>query len=187
MILFVILIFCALIALGFGGAAAWSDYTRMTIPNLYAISIALAFVPAYGIIKYFAPDFLYFATWQSHLGAFAIVFVVTYVLFLLKTIGGGDAKLVSAYALWVGMEGLMPLLFFMAAIGGILGIVTLILGRYKPVKKPRSASWVGKAQNEEKVVPYGIAIFLGALIAFWQVGYLQPETLISLAKTTIGS
>ncbi|MEM9470186.1 MAG: prepilin peptidase [Pseudomonadota bacterium] len=186
MVLFVILIFCALIALGFGGAAAWSDYTRMTIPNLYALSILLAFVPAYGLIYYLAPEFLYFSTWQSHLGALALVFAVTYVLFLLKVIGGGDAKLLSAYALWVGMEGLMPLVFFMAAVGGVLGIITLMLGKYKPVKKPRSSSWVGKAQREEKVVPYGIAIFVGAIIAFWQVGYLQPEILISLATTTIG-
>ncbi|MEM6811676.1 MAG: prepilin peptidase [Pseudomonadota bacterium] len=186
MLLFFILVFCALIALGFGGAAAWSDYSSMTIPNLYAICIALAFLPAFFMMNYFAPDVTYFSTWQSHTIAFVSVFFVTYVMFLLKLIGGGDSKLITAYALWVGLEGLMALVFFMAIIGGVLGIITLILGQWKPVKKPAKKSWVALAQKGKKQVPYGIAIFSGAIIAFWQAGYLEPNTLISLAAAAPG-
>lgn len=187
MVLLFILVFCALIALGFGGAAAWSDYTRMNIPNLYSIAIILSFIPAFAAMKFFAPDVTYFGNWQSHLITFVAVFAVTYVLFLLKFIGGGDSKLITAYALWTGFQGLMPFLFFMALIGGVLGLITLLLGKVKLVKKPKRGSWVAKAQNGKREVPYGIAIFTGAIIAFWQINYLEPETLISLVTQTTGS
>jgi len=187
MILLFISVFCALIALGFGGAAAWSDYARMSIPNLYSIAIIIAFVPIFAATTYLAPDVQFFESWKNHLMSFVGVFAFTYLLFVLKFIGGGDSKLITAYALWTGFAGLMPFLFFMALVGGVLGLVTLGLARSKPVKKPVRGSWIDKAQKGKGEVPYGIAIFSGAIVAFWQVGYLQPETLMALVTQTTGS
>lgn len=187
MILLFISVFCALIALGFGGAAAWSDYTRMSIPNLYSVAIIVSFIPVFLATTFLAPDVKFFGTWQTHLITFVGVFGFTYLLFALKLIGGGDSKLITAYALWTGLAGLMPFLFFMALVGGVLGLVTLGLARSKPVKKPASGSWIDKAQEGKREVPYGIAIFVGALISFWQVGYLQPDTLMALVTQTTGS
>jgi len=187
MVLLFILVFCALIALGFGGAAAWSDYTRMNIPNLYSIAIILSFIPAFLAMKFLAPETVYFDSLQNHVITFFAIFAFTYVLFVLKFIGGGDSKLITAYALWTGFQGLMPFLFFMALIGGILGLITLFLGKTKLVKKPKRGSWIAKAQSGKREVPYGIAIFSGAIIAFWQINYLEPETLISLVTQTTGS
>ncbi len=187
MILLFISVFCALIALGFGGAAAWSDYTRMNIPNLYSIAIILSFIPIFAATTYLAPTVEFFGTIQNHLMAFGIVFAITYVLFVLKVIGGGDSKLITAYALWMGFSGLMPFLFFMTLVGAVLAIITLQLAKLKPIKKPLKGSWIFKAQKGKKEVPYGIAIFTGALIAFWNVGYLQPETLMALVTQTTGS
>jgi len=187
MIILFILVFCALIALGFGGAAAWSDYTRMTIPNLYSIAIIAAFVPAFIGVKFLAPEIDYFSSFQDHLITFLVVFAFTYLLFFLKFIGGGDSKLITAYALWTGFQGIMPFLFFMALVGGILGLITIGLERSKPFKSPEKDSWIFKAQKGAKQVPYGIAIFIGAVITFWQVGYLQPDTLMAVVTQTIGS
>lgn len=187
MILVFIIIFCAIIALGFGGAAAWSDYSSLTIPNIYAICIGGAFIPAFLGAMFFAPEAAFFSSWKSHLFAALIIFGVTYALFYFKLIGGGDSKLLSVYALWVGLGGLIPFLFFMAVIGGILGASTLALRKWQPVKEPAKGGWIEKAQSGAQDVPYGIAIFAGAIIAFWQEGYLQPSELMALASAGGGA
>ena len=187
MILIFVIIFCAIVALGFGGAAAWSDYSRMSIPNSYAVCIGAAFIPAFLAAAIFAPDMSVFASWKNHLIAGVAVFGLTYLLFYFKIIGGGDSKLLSVYALWVGLGGLMPLLFFMALTGGILGFSTLGLHKWKPVNKPAMDSWIAKAQSGSQDVPYGIAIFIGAVTAFWQVGYLKPDVLMDIASELAGS
>lgn len=181
MILVLIISFCAIIALGFGAAAALSDVNRLIIPNNYVLFILGAFVVAFGTSLIFTPETSFFSSWKNHLLSGGLVFASTYALFYFKVIGGGDSKLLSVYALWTGLGGLMPLLFFMAVIGGVLGVSTLILNKNKLIKKPAAGSWVAKAQAGEQEVPYGVAIFIGALVAFWSVGYLQPEQLLKLA------
>lgn len=181
MISVLIISFCTIIALGFGAAAALSDYRRLIIPNNYVMFIIGAFVLAFSAFLIFASDTSFFSSWKNHLLSGGITFLVTYGLFHFKIIGGGDSKLLSVYALWVGLSGLMPLFFFMAVIGGILGVATLVLNKKKFISKPDKGSWIAKAQSGAQDVPYGIAIFAGALAAFWSVGYLQPSTLITLA------
>ncbi len=187
MILVFIVTFCLVIALGFGGGAAWSDFNRLIIPNVYAALIGAAFIPAFLVVTFFAPDVSFFASWKSHVGAFVFMFVITYGLFHFNKIGGGDSKLLTVFSLWVGMKGLMPLLFIMAVVGGVLGGVTLALNKWKPVKKPQKNSWIEKSQKGAKDVPYGIAILVGAVFAFWQIGYIQPNELLTLATETLGS
>ncbi len=182
MILVFIVVFCALIALGFGGAAAWSDVTRLKIPNLYAAYIVAAFIPAFAAHAFFAPEVTIFSSLGNHLIAAFVVLGVTYIMFYLKLIGGGDSKLLSVYALWTGLSGLLPFLFFMSLFGGVLGLATLYMKKNKPFEKVKEGSWVEKSQNGGQDVPYGMAIFLGGLIAFWQVGYIAPEPLIEMAQ-----
>ena len=186
MILVFTIVFCAIIALGFGAASAWSDISQMKIPNLYVVGVALSFIPAFAVVTLLAPDVAFFASWKSHLIAATLTFGITYILFTFNLVGGGDSKLLSAYALWVGTNGLMPLLFGMAVIGGLLGLVTLLLAKWQPVEKPTYGSWIAKSQKGEQKVPYGVAIFLGAVLTFWQIDYLNPEVIIALAETNLG-
>jgi len=181
MILVFIVVFCALIALGFGAAAAWSDAARLIIPNMYAACVGAAFIPAFLMVTVFAPESTFFAPWKSHLIAAIVMLGITYILFYFKLMGGGDSKFLTVYALWSGLGGLMPFLFITAVTGGLLGVITLILGKYKPVQTPAEGGWVARAQSGAQDVPYGVAIFVGALFTFWQVGYLQPETIQALA------
>ncbi len=185
MTIFIVLI-CAIIALGFGAASAWSDFRHLIIPNLYSIFIVATFVPAFLAVTFLAPESTYFDTWKSHILAAVMIFIITYALFFFKLFGGGDAKLLSALALWVGLSGLIPLLFAMAMMGAVLSISTLALRQWKPVKNPTKDSWIEKAQNGENKVPYGVAIFVGAVTSFWQIGYLQPEIISTLASSAGG-
>lgn len=184
MVLFLV-VFCLLVALGFGGASALSDFKTMTIPNIYAGGIVLAFIPAFFVDMLIAPDgMVFFMSWKSHLAAFGVVFVLTFILFSARIIGAGDSKLCAAFALWVGVPGLASYLFYMAIVGAILGIATKLMMTKPFIKEPREGSWIALAQAGHSGLPYGIAILAGAIIAFAQLGYFSPEKLALLAGYT---
>ena len=183
MILFLV-VFCMLVAIGFGIAAAISDFRSMTIPNIYAAGIVLAFVPAFAADALSGSGMEFFASWQSHLIAGISVFALTFILFSLRLIGAGDSKLCSAFALWTGLTGLASFLFYMAITGAVLGVATKVMNKKKIVENPKEGSWADKSQKGNGGVPYGIAICLGAIIAFYQLGFFSPEKLALLAGYT---
>lgn len=182
-----IVIFCVIVALGFSLASAWSDWGGMVIPNVYPAGILLSFVIAYGAAYFLAPEAGYFDTIKNHALAFAIVFGITFVLFSLNMIGAGDSKMLSAVAVWAGFGGIFPLLFWMSIVGGLLGLIALFLKKRMPVKAPKEGSWVDRVQKGESAVPYGIAIAAGAVVAFYQIGYFDPENLQLLAHAGMGA
>lgn len=179
-----LIVFCLMVAVGFSISSAVSDFRSMTIPNLFAGLIVLAFVPAYLADMFTGDGLEFFVSWKSHVLAASIVFVVTFLLFMGRVIGAGDSKLCAALALWVGLGGLAPYLFYMALIGALLGVATKILNSKKLIAAPAEGSWIAKSQAGEQGVPYGIAICVGALIAFYQLGYFSPEKLALLAGYT---
>ena len=183
MILFLV-VFCMLVAIGFGIAAAISDFKSMTIPNIYAGFIVLAFIPAFAADMFTGAGMEFFASWKSHLLAAAVVFAVTFVLFSIRVIGAGDSKLCSAFALWVGIGGLASYLFYMAMLGALLGLTTKLLQARKPIQNPKEGSWIAKSQAGQPGVPYGIAICFGVIVAFYQLDYFSPEKLALLAGYT---
>ena len=182
-----IVVFCVVVALGFCLASAWSDWSGMTIPNTYPVGIIATFGIAAAALYFLAPEAGYLFSLKSHFISFALVFAVTFVLFSLKMIGAGDSKLAAAVALWTGVKGLFPFLFFMGITGAVLGLAALYLQKNKPVAEPKEKSWIERVQGGESTVPYGIAIAVGALIAFIQVGYFSPEKLALLVDIGTGS
>ena len=60
---------------------------------------------------------------MSHLGAAAVVLVVVFVFFACGWIGGGDAKLAAATALWLGFAHLLDYLIYASLFGGALTLV----------------------------------------------------------------
>lgn len=183
MILFLV-IFCVLTALGFAIASAISDFRSMTIPNIYSGLITLAFIPAFAADYFSGQGMEYFAALSSHLLAAVLVFAVTFVLFVTRVMGAGDSKLCSAIALWTGLSGLAPFLFYMAIVGALLGISTKILNKRVVFASPVAGGWIDKSQKGQAGVPYGIAICVGAIIAFFQLGYFSPEKFALLAGYT---
>ena len=99
-------------------------------------------------------------------------------------IGAGDSKLASAVALWVGMSGMAPFLFYMAIVGALLGLMTKLMNTKVLVAAPKEGGWIAQSQAGRLGVPYGIAICVGAIIAFYQLGFFSPEKLALLAGYT---
>lgn len=185
MLLFVV-IFCVVVALGFCLASAWSDLNGLTIPNVYPAGIIVTFIIAFGANFLLAPESGYFADIKSHLISMGLVFGGTFVLFSFRMIGAGDSKLAAAVALWTGVKGVLPFLFFMGIAGAVLSVVAIFIRKAKPAKEPKEGGWIDKLQKGENAVPYGIAIAVGALIAFYEIGYFDPEMLSILAGQSGG-
>jgi prepilin peptidase CpaA len=150
-----LLLFPALMAF-----AASSDLFTMTISNRVALALVAGF---------FA---LAFATGMSptdmltHTGAAAAVLAVTFTFFACGWIGGGDAKLAPATALWFGFDHLAPYLLYASIWGGVL---TLAIIRFRLMPLPASLAgqeWVRRLHRSDAGVPYGIALAASALLIY---------------------
>lgn len=144
--------------------AASSDLVTMTISN----RIALILVGGFFVLAFVAgmpPNEV-----LSHVGAALTVLAVTFVFFARGWIGGGDAKLAAATALWLGFDHLMPYLLYASLFGGVL---TFAMIRFRLVPLPAMLAdqeWVKRLHRLDGGVPYGIALAAAALVIY-------PDTL----------
>lgn len=148
--------------------AALRDATSMTIPNW--ISLALVAAYPFAALALGLPWTTAAASLGLGLGALALGVV----MFALRWIGGGDAKLFAAASLWLGLSGAAPFLLWTALAGGALAVGLLGARRMValsgfPVRRP----WIGRLLAPEGDIPYGIAIAAGALAAFPEAALLQ--------------
>jgi prepilin peptidase CpaA len=88
-------------------------------------------------------------------------------LFALGWIGGGDAKLLAACCLWFGWPDAQLFLLDTALAGGAFAFL-LIMARGQLIRPflPLLGGWAGRLTQPGEPAPYGVAIALGALIAF---------------------
>ncbi len=178
MLLLIVFLICLFVVAGTGVLAAMSDVRGLKIPNMYSGIIIGAFLLCYGLLWLGGRDDV-FAPLFSHGLSALIVFGITLAMFMAHAIGGGDSKLATAFAFWLGLKGLIPFIFYMSVVGGLLGMAALALKKWSPVKDPKPDSWVAQAQAGESKVPYGVAIVVGALVSFLKIGYFDVEVLSS--------
>lgn len=138
--------------------AAASDLVSMTIPNW----LCLTLVAAFGLCAASAGFGWSAAGW--HLAAGGVVFVICFGLFAAGWIGGGDAKLAAATALWLGFEQLLPYLVVASLVGGVLTIVLVKLREAPLPGMARGWAWAQRLHGVEKGIPYGLALAAAALV-----------------------
>ncbi|HEY5305072.1 MAG TPA: prepilin peptidase [Pseudolabrys sp.] len=156
-----LLLFPALMAF-----AASSDLLTMTISNRISLALAAGFV------------LLALATGMSltaigmHLVAGALVLTVCFAFFAAGWIGGGDAKLAAATALWFGFDYLMDYVVYASLFGGVLTLL-LIQFRKLPLPAPLARQiWILRLHENGGAVPYGIALAVAALIVYPKTGWM---------------
>ncbi|MCJ2044011.1 prepilin peptidase [Methylobacterium sp. J-078] len=145
--------------------AASRDLLTMLIPNTVSIALAVAFA-AFAI-----GSGLGWIELAGHLGAGGVTLSVTFTLFAFGLIGGGDAKLAAATALWIGFDHLAEYLLLASVSGGAL---TLGLLAMRSLPLPGAVARLPFAlhlHDAKTGVPYGIALALAALL-------ILPETVI---------
>ena len=144
-------------------AAAMTDMASYTIPNRLNLALAAAY-PAAALLLGRAPGEIGVGL---AIGAGALL--VAMGLFAAGWIGGGDAKLFAAVALWVGWPAIASFLMATALVGGALAF--LLLNVRAAWLKPYLAGappWLARLTTTGEAVPYGVAIAVGALVAFPQ-------------------
>ena len=81
---------------------------------------------------------------MSHAGAGCAVLVVAFGFFTRGWIGGGDAKLAAATALWLGFDHLLAYLVYASLFGGAL---TLLLLQFRTMPLPAHAGQAGMGRS----------------------------------------
>jgi prepilin peptidase CpaA len=140
--------------------AASSDLLTMTISNRVSLILAAGFLVLAVATGMSVADML------SHLGAAAIVLVVAFGFFARGWIGGGDAKLAAATALWLGFDHLLDYLFYASLLGGVMTLL-LIQFRLHPLPSILAGhGWAERLHRKDAGVPYGIALAAAALAVY---------------------
>lgn len=150
--------------------AASSDFLTLTISNRVSLILVGGFVALAVIGGVSAADVL------SHLAAGCVVLVAAFSLFARGIIGGGDAKLAAATALWLGFDHLLPYLLYASLLGGALS-VGLIWFRTAPLPDWLARhDWAQRLHGKDAGVPYGIALAAAALAVYPQTPWMAIAT-----------
>lgn len=144
--------------------AAVSDMLSMTIANRVSIILVATFVAV-------AP--LTGMSWEMigwHMMAGAVVLCVTFALFAFGNMGGGDAKLLAATAVWMGFgPNLVSYLVAASLLGGFLTLSILAYRRSSLAVLTGHNRFLRNFTSDAKGVPYGIALGIAGL-------FVYPET-----------
>lgn len=143
-------------------AAALSDITTMTIPNRLTGALALAFAPAALLCGLPLPMVL------EGVGVGAAALLLGALMFALKWIGGGDAKLLAGAGLWLGLAGAPTFLTWTAMAGGLFGLGLIMARSWAQPYAGFAPRWVARLLEPRGDIPYGVAIAVGGLAAFPQ-------------------
>ncbi|MDB5458697.1 MAG: pilus assembly protein CpaA [Caulobacteraceae bacterium] len=142
-------------------AAALKDLTSYTIPNGISLALAGAFFALAAALG------LPLSEVGGHVLVGAIALIGGMALFALGWIGGGDAKLTASCCLWLGWPATQGFLLDTVVVGGVFAVILLTL-RAPLVRAhmPVAGGWFGRLTAPGEPAPYGVAIAIGALLAF---------------------
>ena len=138
-------------------AAAISDLRAFRIPNILSGILVLLFI----IAQIIASNAV--IPWGNILH-FGVALLVGMFLFSRGWIGGGDAKLYAATALWFATNAAIALLFFTTIAGGLLAIL-FIIARLTGLRK--------NVAKQDRRIPYGVAIAAGGFFTAAYVGWFS--------------
>jgi prepilin peptidase CpaA len=147
--------------------AAISDLLTMTISNRLSIALALGFFAVAALVGMPLADVGY------HVLASAVVLMVCCSFFAFGWIGGGDAKLAAAIALWLGFAHLPRYLFLAALIGGALTLLLLKLRTWPLPQFLVGTRWIERLHSANAGVPYGIALAAAGLAVYPQTLFMR--------------
>jgi prepilin peptidase CpaA len=146
--------------------AASSDLLTMTIANRVSLVLVGGFVVLAMLVGLSGADLL------SHAGAAAAVLAVAFFCFACGWIGGGDAKLAAATALWLGFGHLFDYFVYASLFGGAL---TLLIIQFRHLPLPQALvgrDWAERLHRQGGGVPYGVALAAAALLVYPQTEWM---------------
>ena len=169
-LIFVVFPFCMVFA-------AVSDAVSMTIANRVSVVLVIAFAVVAPLTG------MDLGSYGWHFAAAAMVLAVTFTMFAIGGMGGGDAKLMAATALWMGFNlNLLNYLVTSAFLGGVLTVAILSYRKSPLADMTGSNMFLRHFANPQVGVPYAVALGLGGLIAYpdsplvlWAIAHLATR------------
>ena len=147
--------------------AAAMDLFSMTIPN----RISLAMIAGFFCLAPFAG--LTLEDIGMHVLAGLLMLTITVTLFAFNFIGGGDAKLAAAVALWLGFGDMLEYGLYASLIGGVLSVAFLAFRQVPLPYEWARAPWIQRLHAPRGGSPYGIALSVAALIVYHNSFWLR--------------
>jgi prepilin peptidase CpaA len=155
--------------------AAASDLFTMTIPNRVSLALVAGFL-VLALLSGMAPYEI-----LSHIGAGAAVLVAAFACFAMGWVGGGDAKVAAAAALWIGFGDLMDYLLYASLLGGGLTVLLLQFRQWPLPSLFTGQAWLLRLHAKETGIPYGIALAVGALLIYPETDWIKAVDLTHFA------
>lgn len=145
--------------------SALSDLFTMRIGNWISVLLTVAFVllslasgmPLHGIV-------------MNNVTCGLAMLTLTFGLFTFGWIGGGDAKLAAATAVWVGWDHVADYGLLASLVGAALTFGILVFRR-RSLPRWADLPWVARLHDKHAGVPYGIALACAGLV-------LYPDTTV---------
>ncbi len=147
-------------------ASAVSDLRHRSIPNLLTGSMA-----AVGVLLSITGSGVVGIASATTAGVCALV--IGLLMQISRLVGGGDAKLFAAMALWIGPKGSIDAMLATAIAGGVLALFFLrraspVSGTSRPSGSPPLISRLQLDDGRDfERVPYGVAVAAGGLWVWW--------------------
>jgi prepilin peptidase CpaA len=146
--------------------AAATDLLTMTVPNRIAIMLVAGFFVAAPLAG------LGFGDIGLHMLVGALALALAFGCFAMGWIGGGDAKLFAATALWIGPELVFAYSLTTALLGGALTL-GILLWRGMPLPMAFAGQgWLARLHDSKEGVPYGIALAAAGLLAYPETAFM---------------
>src|ERR1700723_2290349 len=161
-----LLLFPALMAF-----AAASDLFTMTLSNRVSLAVAAGFLVLAVLSGMGFYDIL------AHVGAGAAVLTVAFACFAMGWVGGGDAKVAAAAALWFGFGYLLNYLVYASLFGGALTLLLLQFRQWPLPYALAGQTWLLRLHAKESGIPYGIALAIGALTIYPETDWIKAVDL----------
>jgi len=140
--------------------SASMDLLTFTIPNRLCVALALGYVVFAALLGVPAVDIL------LNVSCALAILAMTFVMFSLGWLGGGDAKLAAATAAWLGWAAILDYGVAAALFGGILTLI-LLGARMAPLPAALNRfDWLKRLHSASAGVPYGIALAAAGLMQY---------------------
>lgn len=152
-------------------AGGLHDLLTMKIPNWISLALVLLFFPA-ALLAGLSP-----ATLAIHVGVGLAALFAGAGMFALRWIGGGDAKLIAASCLWLGLSGSGMFLLWTGVVGGVFCLFLMLARQHLQMVTPFAPRWASRLLEPKGDIPYGVAIAIGALLAFPSADLMQTFAL----------
>lgn len=152
-------------AMAFAGAM---DLLTFTIPNRVSLALLAGFLGAAPLAGMPMAELL------GHLGAGLAMLMVGMAMFSRGWVGGGDAKLLAAAALWLGFDNLVVYVLWTAVLGGVLALVLLMYRRFFPPLWLARQTWAMRLHDPNEGIPYGMALAAAGLVVYPSTAWMAP-------------